>query len=292
MKVRMLPFSVLLSALALACAPAVANDSAQSGPWESSSTWVGGTPGSHPVIKAGHTVTLTSATGPLQTVTIEDAASGNPGILSLEDDAELRVSASVTVEFAQAVSGVLRFNASSGNAPAIKAVDLFTILELDGPFTVSSSLGGNLIDSGGGETFKLLSGGLITAQNGPMTIIAKLINNGVIRASASSTSNFIKFFVAPGTNSSGLFEVSGHANARMIFQWAGNVTITAGADILITDGQLKLLKPDSVTIVRLETNGGLKMSSVGGSSPKVVVDSDGDGVHCYLKATGTFNSDS
>ncbi len=259
---------VVFAVVVFTGAAVFANDSAQDGPWESASTWVGGTPGSDPVIKAGHTVTLTSSTS-ANSVTVEDAPSGDPGVLSLEGNALLTVQTSVTVEDSQAVAGVFRFSGSGGSSPELRASHEDNVpVTLDGPITVDR---GAVMSRTGGTRFHLLSGCVITvdgASVGSLAITSPIENDGVIRSVERNTT--ITGLIAD--DSSGLFEVSGDS----IMVLTTSSTITGGADFLVTDGQLSFS-------ANVTTNGGVKIESVSSSDPKVTA---AQGV--TFEATGDF----
>ncbi len=175
-------------------------------------------------VREGDTIDVDANSGNLVLhLHVRDISSGTPGILNMEANGLLQVYGSVTVETAEAVDGIFQFNAASASPPILKAYD--GTVTLDGPYTVATSQGG-VFARHNISTFQLLSGGLITSDSGPITISAPMDNDGVIRATGTSTSYAITITVAPDAGSTGRFESADNDNARMVFGASAGVTWT------------------------------------------------------------------
>ena len=138
---------------------------------------------------------------------------------------------------------------------------------MDGNFSVTGSIGGEIKAATGSDTFILEPGSEITAVSGPLTISAPMLVNGKVKANASSTTNSITFTAAPLDGSSGIFEVSHHANARMYFNHPSPVSIgdSGGVDYVVTNGVQTFNESLEVR------DGGLQLKSISGSTPKIEV---------------------
>ncbi len=255
MKSFKMTLSVAAAAVLMTAASVFAIDSAQSGDWNTGSTWVGGVvPTSTAVIKATHTVTVSSGyTASISTLTVEDASSGSPAVLSMEAGGLLQVSSGIVVEDVDAVHGVFKFNASSGIAPQLRTNA--SAPTLTGQFQVIGSVGG-VINRSSTQNFQLTSGSTITASGGPLDINCPMTVAGLIKVDGATS---ITFHFAPSASSSGKLEVSGDNAAQMIFDFADTINVTSALDLKVTQGQV-IMRADSQLHL---SGGGLKLEASG-----------------------------
>ncbi len=175
----------------------------------------------------------------------------NGGCLELAGGAVLSVRDTVVVR----PNGEFTFNATTGSQPILWSAGYPHTgnLSISGLITITGSLGGR-IDRVYARTVTLESDGVITSESGPLVIAAPLANEGVIRATGSSTSCAITITAAPSAGSTGRFESAEHDNARMVFGASAGLTFTGGAHFDVRRGGM-VFNDD------VETNGGFRMLS-------------------------------
>ncbi len=195
----------------------------------------------------------------------------NRGVLELAAGAVLEIRNTLFIE----PLGVFCFNADDGESPPI--LRAAGALEITGPVTVGDpadddgGAGGVIASETGGTWIVLKTDGLIAAGLGPLDIIADIENNGTIRASGSDPARRTRISGAIWPQSSGRFEVTGHENAKIIFDPGSRATITGGAHFDVRAGTLEF--NDTI-----ETLGGVRMLS-----GKIVV-----APGCLFSASGPF----
>ncbi len=265
-------------------------------------------PNDNATVAPSHVVHV-DATVSVNNLSVNDAsAPSNPGTLEMRASGIMKVETSVDVENDLSRPGVFRFAAGSGTAPILRASASSAAVSVDGPFTVTGSQGASF-DQEDSSRFHTQAGFTLTSGSGAVTISAPIENDGTITATNSSItisgdvlSGSTGTFRANGANmtfsgdvendgtidarggsdltfnstslinagSSGLFS-AGSSSTDMIFNHASAVTITSGADFLITAGRMYFQQD-------LETDGGFKQT--GGT-----IEADAGEV---FKATGAY----
>lgn len=201
------------------------------GDWNSASSWtcVDGTC-DHDYPVAGDTATVlqddliyvdnSEAAANLTVNKKTDGTAG--GILDMRASGVLEVSDSLNIQTDATDPGEFHFSATSGTKPNLRASGS---LDISGPITVTGSVGGEITRTSN-NSVAINSNGIITNEEGPLTISSPLRNDGIIRANASSTSHPITITGAIDGDSTGRFETADHANARMTLAVGSGVTWT------------------------------------------------------------------